>query len=186
MRKPIKCGNFRVLRDDPSKSDMHNREGLTIRMIWESVKDWRMWPLYALGLVHMGRSILLLLTLTWAKYYPQCLSFHLKLTSHFRSVILASQQYKQTFCRYRRLSAGCCCLYLWPSLVRPSTVALRPQLYSSCGLFPSWLRFTRLIVPLRNGYILRSLAWSRAIPTFIRSRSHGLQEIRTVFKQGVL
>ncbi|KAF8807922.1 MFS general substrate transporter [Phlegmacium glaucopus] len=43
----------RVLRDDPSKSDMHNREGLSVRMIWESVKDWRMWPLYALGLVHL-------------------------------------------------------------------------------------------------------------------------------------
>ncbi|KAK7058562.1 hypothetical protein VNI00_002198 [Paramarasmius palmivorus] len=43
----------RVLRDDPSKSDMHNREGLSIRMIWQALTDWRLWPLYALGLVHM-------------------------------------------------------------------------------------------------------------------------------------
>jgi len=43
----------RVLRDDPSKSDMHNREGLTVRMIWEAVKDWRLWPIYALGISHM-------------------------------------------------------------------------------------------------------------------------------------
>ncbi|CAA7268074.1 unnamed protein product [Cyclocybe aegerita] len=43
----------RVLRDDPSKSDMHNREGLNIKMIWKSIKDWRLWPVYALGLVHM-------------------------------------------------------------------------------------------------------------------------------------
>ncbi|THV06580.1 MFS general substrate transporter [Dendrothele bispora CBS 962.96] len=43
----------RVLRDDPSKSDMHNREGLSVGMIWEAVKDWRLWPLYALGLTHM-------------------------------------------------------------------------------------------------------------------------------------
>jgi len=43
----------RVLRDDPSKSDMHNREGLTVRMIWEAVKDWRMWPIYVLGLTHL-------------------------------------------------------------------------------------------------------------------------------------
>ncbi|KAK7465323.1 hypothetical protein VKT23_005302 [Stygiomarasmius scandens] len=43
----------RVLRDDPSKSDMHNREGLSVRMIWEAVKDWRLWPLYFLGLTHM-------------------------------------------------------------------------------------------------------------------------------------
>ncbi|KAF9486410.1 MFS general substrate transporter [Pholiota conissans] len=43
----------RVLRDDPSKSDMHNREGLNVKMIWEALKDWRLWPLYALGLTHM-------------------------------------------------------------------------------------------------------------------------------------
>ncbi|TFK70418.1 MFS general substrate transporter [Pluteus cervinus] len=43
----------RVLRDDPSKSDMHNRQGMTIRMIWRSLKDWRMWPIFSLGLLHM-------------------------------------------------------------------------------------------------------------------------------------
>jgi len=44
----------RVLRDDPSKSDMHNRQGLDLRMIWKSIKDWRLWPIYVLGLVHMS------------------------------------------------------------------------------------------------------------------------------------
>ncbi|KIY73612.1 MFS general substrate transporter [Cylindrobasidium torrendii FP15055 ss-10] len=43
----------RVLRDDPSKSDMHNRQGLTLRMIYDAVSDWRMWPIYILGLTHM-------------------------------------------------------------------------------------------------------------------------------------
>ncbi|KAJ6601313.1 major facilitator superfamily domain-containing protein [Mycena vulgaris] len=43
----------RVLRDDPSKSDMHNREGLSPKRIFEALKDWRLWPLYCLGLVHM-------------------------------------------------------------------------------------------------------------------------------------
>ncbi|KAH8992482.1 MFS general substrate transporter [Lactarius akahatsu] len=43
----------RVLRDDPSKSDMHNRQGLTPKMIWQSLCDWRMWPLYILGMTHM-------------------------------------------------------------------------------------------------------------------------------------
>ncbi|EMD42289.1 hypothetical protein CERSUDRAFT_90901 [Gelatoporia subvermispora B] len=43
----------RVLRDDPSKSDMHNRQGLTPKMIWNVLKDWRMWPLYVLGMTHM-------------------------------------------------------------------------------------------------------------------------------------
>jgi hypothetical protein len=48
----------RVLRDDPSKSDMHNREGLTIRMIWNALKDWKLWPIYSVGLVHMSKCFL--------------------------------------------------------------------------------------------------------------------------------
>lgn len=43
----------RVLRDDPTKSDMHNRQGLNVKMILSVVTDWRLWPLYVLGLLHM-------------------------------------------------------------------------------------------------------------------------------------
>ncbi|KAI0937175.1 hypothetical protein AcV5_005134 [Taiwanofungus camphoratus] len=43
----------RVLRDDPSKSNMHNRQGLTPMKIFQILKDWRMWPLYILGLTHL-------------------------------------------------------------------------------------------------------------------------------------
>ena len=45
---------FRGLRDDPSRSDMHNRQGLTPRMLWNALSDWRMWPLYIHGLLHMS------------------------------------------------------------------------------------------------------------------------------------
>lgn len=34
---------------------MHNREGLTPRMIWKCLKDWRMWPLYLLGLTFLSK-----------------------------------------------------------------------------------------------------------------------------------
>lgn len=40
----------RVLRDDPSKGDMNNRQGLDFRMLWDCVTDWHMWPIYLLGL----------------------------------------------------------------------------------------------------------------------------------------
>jgi hypothetical protein len=40
----------RVLREDPSKSLMHNREPLTPALLWQSMKDFDLWPIYILGL----------------------------------------------------------------------------------------------------------------------------------------
>jgi hypothetical protein len=40
----------RILRDDPSKGDMHNRQGLSFQMLWECLKDYHMWPIYLIGL----------------------------------------------------------------------------------------------------------------------------------------
>ncbi|KAI1801679.1 MFS general substrate transporter [Daldinia bambusicola] len=40
-----------VIRDDPQKGGMYNRQGLSLKQIWESSKDYDMWPLYALGLL---------------------------------------------------------------------------------------------------------------------------------------
>jgi MFS family permease len=34
----------RVLRDDPSKGDMNNREGLSLRNLWDAVTDYDLWP----------------------------------------------------------------------------------------------------------------------------------------------
>lgn len=40
----------RILRDDPSKGDMHNRQALSFRMLWDCVQDYHMWPIYLIGL----------------------------------------------------------------------------------------------------------------------------------------
>ncbi|KAH8913557.1 ophD encodes a permease for phthalate transporter [Atractiella rhizophila] len=41
----------RILRDDPSKGDMHNRQGLSVQMFRDSLADYDMWLLYLLGLL---------------------------------------------------------------------------------------------------------------------------------------
>lgn len=40
----------RVIRDDPSKGDMHNRQALSPQALWYSLTDYDMWPVYLLGL----------------------------------------------------------------------------------------------------------------------------------------
>ena len=40
----------RIIRDDPSKGDMHNRQALSWSLFWEALKDYDMWPIYLIGL----------------------------------------------------------------------------------------------------------------------------------------
>ena len=39
----------RILRDDPGKGDMHNRQGLSWNAFKAAITDYHMWPIYLLG-----------------------------------------------------------------------------------------------------------------------------------------
>jgi len=41
----------RVIRDDPGKGGMHNRQPLTFKMIFNSLTDWDLYPIYLIGLL---------------------------------------------------------------------------------------------------------------------------------------
>ncbi|KAG7666026.1 uncharacterized protein J8A68_000456 [[Candida] subhashii] len=41
----------RILRDDPSKGSMHNRQAIGPKMLFKSLKDYHLWPIFAIGVI---------------------------------------------------------------------------------------------------------------------------------------
>ncbi|KOS19819.1 putative transporter [Escovopsis weberi] len=41
----------RLLRDDPSKGDMNNRQGVGPKLLFKTLKEWELWPIYLMGII---------------------------------------------------------------------------------------------------------------------------------------
>lgn len=41
----------RLLRDDPAKSTMHNRQAMTAKLYWQALCEYDTWPLYLISLI---------------------------------------------------------------------------------------------------------------------------------------
>lgn len=49
--REVKIVVNRVLRDDPSKGDMNNRQSLSLKQVWKSICDYDLWPIYFIGII---------------------------------------------------------------------------------------------------------------------------------------
>lgn len=48
----------RILRDDPSKGDMNNRQAVNLMGIWRAISDYDLWPIYLVNILYLnGRSL---------------------------------------------------------------------------------------------------------------------------------
>jgi hypothetical protein len=68
----------RTIRDEPTKGNMHNRQPLTLRMIWKSMLDWHMYPIYLIG------------TLMWIPVTPVTQYLQLSFRQNGFSTIMAN------------------------------------------------------------------------------------------------
>ena len=53
----------RILRDDPSKGDMNNRQAVNLKGIWKAIADYDLWPTYLVNLCLQIPLLVLNLTL---------------------------------------------------------------------------------------------------------------------------
>ncbi|KAH3898916.1 related to putative tartrate transporter [Saccharomycodes ludwigii] len=49
--REVKITVNRVLRDDPSKGDMNNRQALSLKKLWAALADYDLWPVYVIGFI---------------------------------------------------------------------------------------------------------------------------------------
>jgi hypothetical protein len=158
----------RILRDDPSKGDMHNRQGLSLKLLGQALFDWDLFPVYLLGLTwtmaHATISAYLTLTLRSLGFD----TFQTNLLTIPGSVLLFLQLVFWTWVSERinnRFGIVLVCqIWLLPLLVALSVISNDSS---------PWARYTILILLMGYPYV-------HAILVAITSRNAGSVRTRTV------
>lgn len=158
----------RILRDDPSKGDMHNRQGLSLKLLWQALTDWDMFPIYLLGLTWTiaNNTISSYLTLTLRGLGFG--TFETNLLTIPASTLLLIQLLFWTWLSERinnRFAIVLFCqLWMLPLLI---TLVVLPKDYSN------WSRYAILVLLYGYPYV-------HAIIVAITSRNAGTVRTRTV------
>ncbi|KAF2749163.1 MFS general substrate transporter [Sporormia fimetaria CBS 119925] len=159
----------RILRDDPSKGDMHNRQALSLRDLLDTLLDYHMWPIYLLGLTWLIPTTPMTAYLTLQLRSLGFSTFQTNLLTIPAYTLFILQLLLSTFLSERLNSR-----FLISSLSQIYALPLLLALY----LLPSqnvspWSRYTLSILLVGHPYI-------HAILVAITSRNAGSVRTRTV------
>lgn len=168
--KQAKIAVARVLRDEPQKSSMHNRQGLKAKTIWRTLANYRLWPLLIIG-ISFGLPIapisayltLNLKTLGFSTVVVQTLASVYNLVQVFTGIAVAilSELFdnRTLFCVTEDL-------WVWPCLV--ALVALPP----GDGKEYAWKYYAIVTTALSTPYVHSIQAsWVSAISGDVGTRT---------------
>lgn len=158
----------RVLRDDPSKGDMHNREALSFKMVWNSLLDYDLWPIYAIGfLAYIPMSTVTpYMTLTMKQLGFS--TFNVNLLTIPAAVIHIVLLLAITWLSEKINERSLVCLLL-PLLTFPFLAAMRWWLGTMVDTWPTWFLVTMVLAAPYIHAIC--VSWVSRNSNSIRSRS---------------
>ncbi|KAF2141570.1 uncharacterized protein K452DRAFT_351171 [Aplosporella prunicola CBS 121167] len=159
----------RVLRDDPSKGDMHNRQAITLPMLVRSLADYDLWPVYAIG-------VLFEIPAAPPKAY---LSLTLKALgfSTFETTLLgipATVLAALTMLLATHLAERCGQIALVGLLAQAWVLPLLVLEYTSAGTLPYWGQYGALLVLLAMPSLhAAQVGWCSRLSGTVRTRAVG-------------
>lgn len=157
----------RVVRDDPSKGGMHNREGLTLKMLWDSLNDYDLWPIYVIGILFeiptAPPKTYLSLSLRKLGFDP----FETTLLSIPPTVFAALNMLWVTYLTERFQSIA-----LFGVLAQLWALPLLIVEYTSAGDLPAWGQYALIFVLLGTPSVHAAQAgWCSRLSNSVRTRA---------------